>query len=239
MLFNKHEFFIIIVLKGDHLKMSEVKLLSKENKVKNLSEAISAPIIDSYKAGGLGLVFAFLGTLLLLIALFSGKGVYGYIFGILGSLMILAVLCLFYFRDIKKLKDINDSIEKNKELIDNVQEAAIQMTDLAYGLQSLAFKHANEIASMLTLIRQKLKEFRSIPLVSNIPGVDKVCELAENQYVLKAEDLSALIVKTTSAAKSTIEDIKISLVESDPKLLKKYLNQIEEMGHKINELLSN
>lgn len=78
------------------------------NEVKRLSEAISAPIIDSYKAGGLGLVFAFLGTLLLIIALFSEKGVYGYICGILGSLMILAVLYLFYFRDIKKLKNINE-----------------------------------------------------------------------------------------------------------------------------------
>lgn len=196
--------------------------------IKPLSEAISGPIIKAYRAGGFGLVFVFIGTLLLLVALFFGGGLIGDVIGILGCLMILTVLYLFYFQSIKPLKDINERIQRNQELIDTVQETAIQMTDLAYDLQALAFKHADEVAHLITQSRQTLQ------MLSNVPGIGK---LADNKYVVKAEDLSASIVKTTGSAKSTIEDIKTALVESNPALLKKYLKQVEELDLMTKELL--
>ena len=205
--------------------------------IKPLSESLSNPIIKSYKAGGLGLVFVFLGTLLLLLALYIGKGILCYLVAALGSLMILSVLYLFYFQDIKKLKDLNASIKNNRELIDTVQAAAIQMTDLAYDLQALAFKNADEIANTITTIRQNLKGLKHVPLLSKTPGFDKVSGLADNKYVLRAEDLSKSIVNFTTTAKEVIENVKTSLVESDPNPLKGYLKQISDLEGKTRELL--
>lgn len=58
--------------------------------------------------------------------------------------MILTVLYLFYFQDIKKLKELHTSIRQNQALVDKVQATAIQMTDLAYVAQALTFKSANK-----------------------------------------------------------------------------------------------
>ena len=125
---------------------------------KPLSDAISAPIVDAYKAGGLGLTLVFVGTLLLLSTLLFGGSITAYVIGILGALIILTVLYLFYFQSIKPLKDLNDRVKKNQETINTVQQAAIQMTDLAYNLQSLAFKNADEVASFIMILRFRTKD---------------------------------------------------------------------------------
>ena len=207
------------------------------NEIKPLSQAISDPLIKTYKAGGLVLSIAFIGTFLLLAPMFLGKSIHGYIAGSLGGLMLFAVLFFFYFHDIKKLKDVHDKIKDNKELIDTVQESAIRMTDLSYELQALAFKHADEIASLIALLRNNVRELRALPLISSIPGIDKVSELSENQYVIKAEDLSTAIVETTLKTKTIIKDIKKSLIESDAAPLKKYLKQLDMIEEKLQDLL--
>lgn len=207
------------------------------NEIKPLSQAISDPLIKTYKAGGLVLSIAFLGTFLLLAPMFLGKSIQGYIAGSLGGLMLFAVLFFFYFHDIKKLKDVHDKIKDNKELIDTVQKSAIRMTDLSYELQALAFKHADAISSLIALLRNYMRELKALPLISSIPGIDKVSELSENQYVIKAEDLSTAIVDATLKTKTIIKDIKKSLIESDAAPLKKYLEQLDMIEEKLQDLL--
>lgn len=197
--------------------------------VKPLSEAISDPILKAYKAGGYGLVFVFTGTLMLLVTLFVERGIFSFILAVLGTIMILAVLYLFYFQDIKKLKDLHTSMQQNQELIDTVQATAIQMTDLAYDLQALSFKYADEVAEIITLIRENIHRVTTLPMISDIPGIEIVSKVADNTYIVRAEDLSKSIVTTTVTAKSVIEDIKTALVNSDPALLNKYLAQIQEL----------
>lgn len=211
--------------------------MNKAPDIKPLSEALSDPIVKAYSVGGYGLVFVFAGTLLLLIALFFGQGIFHYFVGVLGALMILAVLALFYFQDIKKLVDVNRNIRRNEELINTVQETAIQMTDLAYTLQSLAFKNADELATVLTQLRTNIKDATSIPLLSSIPGVEQIGNIADSQYVVKAESLSRSIVSTTETAKTVIEDIKTALIQSNPAQLKKYLERLRSMDLQAKKLL--
>jgi type II secretory pathway component PulJ len=211
--------------------------MNKVPDMKPLSEALSEPLVKAYKVGGYGLVFVFAGTMLLLVALFFGEGILRYFVGMLGALMILAVLGLFYFQDIKKLVDVNRNIQKNQELINTVQETAIQMTDLAYTLQALAFKNADELATALTQVRSSAKDITAIPLLSNIPGVEQISKIADNCYVVKAEDLSKSIVSTTATAKTVIEDVKTALVQSDPTQLKKYLDRLKRMDLEAKRLL--
>lgn len=211
--------------------------MNKVPDIKPLSEALSEPLVKAYKVGGYGLVFVFAGTMLLLVALFFGEGILRYFVGVLGALMILAVLGLFYFQDIKKLVDVNENIQKNQELIDTVQETAIQVTDLAYTLQALAFKNADEIATVLTQVRSRVKDVAAIPLLSNIPGVEQIGKIVDNRYVVKAEDLSKSIVATTATTKTVIEDVKTALIQSNPTQLKKYLDNLKRMDIAAKKLL--
>lgn len=212
--------------------------MQKEIYIKPLSEAIATPILKAYKAGGFGLVLIFLGTLLLLATMFFGNGLPRYICAIVGTLMIFLVLILFYFQDIKKLKQAGDSIDNNAELVDTIQQTAIEMTDLASHLQSLAFKHADQIALLITQLRERLSQIQSIPLISGIPGIDKIAAISENKSVVRANDLAASIVKSTESAKEVIQEVKISLVECDPKHLTKYLAELRALDEKTKALLS-
>jgi hypothetical protein len=45
-------------------------------------------------------------------------------------------------------------------------------------------------------------------MLSIIPGVEQINKIADNRYVLKAENLSKSIVLTTTTVKTVIEDIK-------------------------------
>ena len=152
--------------------------------------------------------------------------------------MIFLVLILFYFQDIKKLKQDSDSIDRNAELVDTIQQTAIEMTDLASHFQALAFKHANEVALLITQLRERLSQMQSLPLLSKIPGIEKIAAISENEHVVRASDLSASIVKSTESAKEIIQEVKISLVECDPKRLTKYLADLRELDKKTKMLLS-
>src|SRR4051812_41719084 len=116
--------------------------MSQQFQAKQLSDALSNSIGTLYKLEGFGLVFIFIGTLFLLSALFVGNTITSYIIAALGSLIILVVLYFFYTRDIKSLQKAQMNIQKNKEVIDTFQEAAIQMSDLAYDLHTVTNAHA-------------------------------------------------------------------------------------------------
>ena len=45
------------------------------------------------------------------------------------------------------------------------------------------------------------------------------------------------IVEYTESTKTIIDDIKMSLIQSDPELLKKYAGQIRDLSEKIKDVL--
>jgi hypothetical protein len=212
--------------------------MASHSDVKPLADAIAIPILKAYKAGGLGLVFVFTGTFLLLVALFFGAGVSRYIVAVVGTCMIFLVLVFFYLQDIRKLQQAHERIEYNRDLVNTIQQTAIEMTDLAYTLQALAFKHADEVTLLLDTFRELLQNVEAIPLVSSMPGMYRLVRLADHPYVMKAEHLSSAIVNTTEAAKVVIEDLRNALIKSDPTLLRKYLAEIQEIEIKTKALLS-
>jgi cell fate (sporulation/competence/biofilm development) regulator YmcA (YheA/YmcA/DUF963 family) len=200
--------------------------MSRIADVKPLSEAISTPITQAYKAGGLGLTFLTLGAMLMLIAFFSKsrEALTYVIFGV-GTVLIFATLAFFYFKDMRKLVRAQSSVEKNKELIDTIQRTAIEMTELAYTLQALTFKHADQVSNAIQFIRPQLK---SLPIVG---------KYADSEAVVRTEVLSTNIVHTTLKVKAVIEDLEAALIKSDPKNLKKYLDQLHEYKADVQKLL--
>jgi ABC-type multidrug transport system fused ATPase/permease subunit len=200
--------------------------MSKAVNVKPLSEAISTPIMAAYKAGGLGLSFLTLGAIMMLIAFFwNDRGVLAYITLSVGVILIFATLAFFYFKDLRKLVKAQNSIQKNKELIDTIQQTALEMTELAYTLQSLTFKHADQVSTVIQFVRPQLK---SLPLIG---------KYADSPAMLKTETLSVNIVYTTQKVREVINDLEKALIASDPSNLKKYLGQLHEYKIDIQKLL--
>jgi hypothetical protein len=207
--------------------------------VKPLAEVIGAPIFKAYKAGGVGLVLVCMGTLLLLAALFWGAGTLRYLLATVGTCLVLFVLVLFYFQDIHKLKQASESIESNRDLVDAIQQTAIDMTDLAYSLQSLAVRQADEVTFLINTFRERLRSHNATSHnTSSIPGIERMLEFTDNLYIVQAENHSASIVITTESAKVIIEDIRNALIESNPTLLKRYLADLQELDTKTQALLS-
>lgn len=213
--------------------------MASRSDVQPLAEVIGAPILKAYKAGGVGLVLVCVGTLLLLAALFWGVGTLRYILAIVGTFMVFLVLVLFYFQDIRKLKQASESIESNRDLVNAIQQTAIEMTDLAYNLQLLASRNADEVTFLVNTFRECLRSINSTSHnPSNTPGTDRVVAFTNNLYIVQAENHSASIIRTTDSVKVVIEDIRKALIEPNPILLTRYLADLQELETKAQALLS-
>jgi hypothetical protein len=191
-----------------------------------LSDAIGAPIVSAYKAGGLGLAFLTLGASLLLAAFrWNDKGLFTYFILGVGTLLIFSTLTLFYFKDLKKLMNAHKGIQQNAELIDTIQKTALEMTELADSLQALVFKHAVQVKQAIEAIA---------PLIKSLPILGPIVE-AQGERLAKTLDPN--IVKTTENIKYVIRDLKTALIESDPSSLNKYLEQLHQYRMEVRDLL--
>jgi len=209
---------------------TEINLLS------NLLSGLSAPVERLYKTAGYGLVFTVIGTFLLLISLFSEKSVVGYAIGALGSLMILIVLYFFYKRDYSKIRNLNRAVQSNKDIVDIVQKAAIEMTDLAYDFHEVVGKYSDEIADFIIQFQQTARNINRVAQLLPIPGKEKIDQLANNEYFDKARETSIMIRNATHGAEKVIVDIRLALAESNTKPLEQYLNQIVELDQKLKNI---
>jgi ABC-type multidrug transport system fused ATPase/permease subunit len=213
--------------------------MASRSDVKPLAEVIGAPILKAYQAGSAGLVLVCMGTLLLLAALFWGAGILRYLLATVGTCMVFLVLVLFYLQDIRKLKQASESIESNRDLVNAIQQTAIEMTTLASNFQSLAFRHADEVTFLVNMFRERLRSRNSASHnTSTTPSIDRLVEFTDNLYIVQVENHSASIVSTTESAKIVLEDIRNALIESNPTLLKRYLAEIQELDIKTQVLLS-
>ncbi|MGD1910670.1 MAG: hypothetical protein ACFB2X_07395 [Rivularia sp. (in: cyanobacteria)] len=203
--------------------------------VKSLPPAISGPLVKAYNAGVYGLIFILGGTILLLFTSFFAEGILRYILGSIGAFTILAFIVLLYF----KLAGIIKHIGKIGELFNTVQETAIYMTDFAYTLQAVAYKNAEEVSTTITQVRSTIEDVTSMPLLSSIPGVEQIGNIADNPHVVRAEDLSKSVVATTVTAKTVIEEVKTALTQSDTAQLQKYLGQLKNIELQVKGLLGN
>lgn len=199
------------------------------SQARNLSEAIFAPVNRAYKLGGLGLAFLSLGAFMMLsVALVVDQPtLLSGVVAVSGFVLVMATCALFYVKDIRPMFRLQRNIHENKELIDAVQKTAIEMTEMASDLQALLFKHADQIASIIHMLRPKI---HAIPMLGP--------SLANHQLLNRAEDLSATIVHATKRAKSVIADVEAALVNSDPSNLKIYLGELHELRDRIEQLLA-
>jgi hypothetical protein len=196
--------------------------------LKPLSQAIFEPVTKAYKAGGFGLAFLTLGAFLMLAAFFlPDRGRTAYAVVATGFILIALACVLFLVKDVLPLLRARRRIKESSDLIDAVQSMALQMTEVASDLQSLAFKHATTVATVMQEARPLL---RKIPL----PLVGK---FADSDIVVRADSLSTAIVDYTATAKKVISDVEDALVTSDATSLKQYANDLDRLRSGLAVLL--
>ena len=211
--------------------------MTTEPQVKLLADAISTPIIKAYTTGGYGLSLLTVGAVLLVLDVVSPER--NYLAAIVGTVVIASVLAFFWFHGIRTLRQAQKSIHDNRELLNSIQGTAIQMTELSSHLQSLAFKHADEVASVLAHARKTVRQIINVPLIGNTALGRSIAELADHEKVVDAEEMAVSIVDYTEAAKDVIEDVRRALTQLEAEPLTKYREQISELDAQIKTLLRN
>jgi|HubBroStandDraft_4_1064222.scaffolds.fasta_scaffold101604_2 hypothetical protein len=193
---------------------------------KRFSDAISDPLIKAYRAGGLVLTLLTLGAILMLTAFFWNQpGPVRYVVLLVGTVLTFFTLAYVYFKEFPRVKRARESVVANREMIDAIQQSAIELTAIASELQALAFKNANQIAEVLTVAR---------PLMRKIPLLGAA---ADSEAMVKAEGLSRLIVTSTQSARKVIADLQKALVEANPEYLKSHLEDLRRYRAEVDRML--
>ena len=194
---------------------------------KHVSDSVSAPLLRAYGAGGFGLAFLTLGAILMLTAFFLNQpGPVRYTVLAVGALLTFFTLIYVYVKELLPLKRAQAAAVENKEMIDAIQQAAIELTDLASDFQALAFKNASQIAQVLTEAR---------PILRNIPLIGHV---ADSELVVQADDLSGLIVSTSQSTREVISNLQKALVEANPSYIKAHLADLANYRGQIGQMLA-
>jgi hypothetical protein len=193
---------------------------------KRFSDAISDPLIRAERASGLGLGLLTLGAILMVAAFFMDRlGPMRYIVLILGAGVTFSTLGYVYFKAFPHFKRAQASVDANKEMIDAMQQSAIELTELASDLQALAFKNANQVAEAITKAR---------PLIRKIPLLGRA---ADSRAMVRAEGLSSTIVTNTQHARKIIVDLQQALVEANPKYLRIHLEDLRRYRGELKRML--
>jgi uncharacterized membrane protein YciS (DUF1049 family) len=104
--------------------------------VKSLSDAVMEPITKAYRVGGFGLAFLLLGALMMLAATFVSASTLSYSLVIAGFILVVLPCYFFYVKEIRPISRVQETVGRNAEMIDAVQETAMSMTELTLELQS-------------------------------------------------------------------------------------------------------
>jgi hypothetical protein len=194
--------------------------------LKSLSDAVFAPVNTAYQAGGFALAFLSLGSFEMLVAFFlPGNETVRYVLVLTGFGLVAMVGTLFYSKQLSPLLKLRKSIRENKELIDTIQETAIELTKLTSDLQAFALVHAHEVAGALQTIQ---------PLLRNVPFLKN---LADNKVISRAETLSSTIIEYSERSETIVSDLRTAIIESNPLLLQGYLSELKQLRTKVRASL--
>jgi hypothetical protein len=164
--------------------------------------------------------------MLMVIAYFTEtRGVVSLVLFGTGLLIIFTILLHFYLTEMSKLILAKSKIRENKELVDAVQQTALEATQLSLHLQALAFKHADQMARIIQTVR---------PLIKGLPLLGKY---ADSSGLVRAQDLSMAIVEITETLNEIVSDLQTALISSDATGLKKYLARLEAYKETVQDVL--
>lgn len=189
-----------------------------------LSEALAAPLEKLHRAGGLQLVFVFVGTLLMLAgALIEMERVNSLFISLSGGVVLGLSMIYFYYSQIQPVRRVREQIKRDAKLIDTAQDAAVELVKTADLLQDLTFKHANRVAGFL---QEYGPTIRNLPLIGG----------AIADTIDRSENLALEIAQASMKTKGVVDNIAQALKESNSETLRTYIDDLRELQGQIPKL---
>jgi hypothetical protein len=114
------------------------------------------------------------------------------------------------------LNEITRMIQVNKDMIDSVQEMALELTTVFGTLHTLTLKYARMANAILDVV---------VPIMAKIPLVSpNVIKIASDM-----EKLTQKIIDNSSGTEKVIQDVKVGLVNADVPKLKAHTGELQKV----------
>jgi hypothetical protein len=124
------------------------------------------------------------------------------------------------------INDITRIIEQNKEMIDSIQEIAIELTSSIGSLHTLTVKYARIANQILDVL---------LPILKNLPVVPKnVMTLLVN-----LESITQKIIDNEASTSKTITDVRSGLNTGDVNKIRGHADQLKNVTKTITGMLPN
>ena len=143
-----------------------------------------------------------------------------------GSVMPAKTVSFVKFSDklTDSISDITKIIEQNKEMIDSIQEIAIELTSSIGSLHTLTVGYARTANQILDVL---------LPILKNLPLIPKnVMELHVN-----LESITQKIIDNEAATSKTITDVRSGLNTGDVNKIRGHADQLKSVTKTITDML--
>ncbi|GHJ43393.1 hypothetical protein Cs7R123_07350 [Catellatospora sp. TT07R-123] len=195
---------------------------------RSLADALAAPLLGAYRAGGFGLAFLLLGATILTGAGFVDRGPVTYVLLGIGILLVLIPCYFFFIKEIRPIDRARKAVVSNEELINQLQQAAVSAAQLGLMLQAVVYKHSRDVNALLNLTRSQLQH---IPF-----GLAR--KLADQPALVNADALAAGVVSFSEQAEEVLREINAAIVEADAARLRKYIDEADKLKASIRAVLT-
>lgn len=122
------------------------------------------------------------------------------------------------------ITDIAKIIEQHKEMIDSIQEVAIELTGSIGSLHTLTVKYARTANQILDVL---------LPILKNLPLIPKNV----TQMLVNLESLTQKIIDNEAATTRTINDVNSGLKTGDANKLRAHAGQLQAVTRTITAII--
>lgn len=122
------------------------------------------------------------------------------------------------------LEQITETIKANGEMIDAIQEIALQLTTTFGNLHALTLKYATMVNNVLDTI---------LPVIDKVPFIsDKIVDLLKDM-----ERLTQKIIDGSDETQQVLSDVQEGLTQADIQRLKKHMGDLKSVTRKIEAVI--
>ncbi len=124
----------------------------------------------------------------------------------------------------QSIDDIQKIIESHKQMIDSIQEVALELTSSIGTLHTLTVKYARTANQILDAL---------LPILKNLPLVPKNV----TQMLVNLEALTQKIIDNEASTTKTINDVRGGLQNGDVNKLKAHAGQLQNVTKTITSII--
>ena len=122
------------------------------------------------------------------------------------------------------INDITKIIEQNKEMIDSIQEVAIELTSSIGSLHALTVRYARIANQILDVL---------LPIVKNLPIIPKnVMDM-----LVSLESITQKIIDNEADTSKTITDVRSGLNTGDVNMIRGHADQLKAVTKTLTDML--